>query len=111
MDKNKILVAVPSNDGETIFRKMLGMAKYFYIYQIDKSGQDFSFIEIRENPYSKTQQHLKTFDVYKLISDCRIILASYIGKKGSERLKNKGVELLYDTGSIQSALLKIRERG
>ena len=33
MDKNApVFIAVPTNDGRTIFPKMLGMAKYICIY-------------------------------------------------------------------------------
>lgn len=105
--KNKILLAVPSNDGVTIFEKMLGMAKYFKIFRIKQNTHEFEFIEIRENPYQYTQQHLKTFDVYSLINDCQIILAANIGKKGVERLKTKGVEIIMKKGNIHTALNEI----
>ena len=107
MNKNKILIAVPSNNGITIFKKMLGMAMYFYIYNIDKSKQEFVFVEKRGNPYMQTQQHLKTLDVYELINDCQMILAANIGKNGIERLRDKGVELFFNKGNIQKALDKI----
>jgi len=97
------LVAVPSNDGINIFPKMLGMAKYMFIYERKKGGE-FKFIEKRTNPYEKTLQHLKTLDVYDLINDCEIILSERIGKKGIQRLQDRGVKLFFKKGNIQEAL-------
>jgi ubiquinone/menaquinone biosynthesis C-methylase UbiE/predicted Fe-Mo cluster-binding NifX family protein len=102
-EKTHTLVAIPSNDGITIFPKMLGMAKYMYIYAIEKEG-NFKFIEKRTNPYEKTLQHLKTLDVYELIDDCDIILSASIGKNGIERLKEKRMNLFFKKGNIQEAL-------
>jgi len=100
--KNPLLIAVPTNDGKTIFPKMLGMAKYFFIYK-STFGMPIEFVEKRPNPYETTMQNLKTLDVYKVISDCDIIVAAFIGKKGKERLKEKGVKLLFKKGAIQDA--------
>jgi len=107
MDCNEIRIAVPSNDGKNVFEKMLGLAKYFYIYKADKVKQVFFFVEKRINPYQNTQQHLKTLDVYEIIKDCQIILSAHIGKKGIERLQTKGVELAFNKGNIQTALQKV----
>ncbi|MBN1926614.1 MAG: hypothetical protein JW798_12340 [Prolixibacteraceae bacterium] len=101
--KKTVLVAVPTNDGETIFPKMLGMAKYFYIYK-STYGMPIEFVEKRPNPYETTMQHLKTLDVYNVINDCDIIIFAFIGKKGIERLKEKGAKLLFKKGAIQEAL-------
>ena len=40
-------IAIPTNDGENIFQKMLGMAKEFHIYDI--TNGDIKFIEKRNN--------------------------------------------------------------
>lgn len=101
--KDPILVAVPTNDGKTIFPKMLGMAKYFFIYK-STNGIQFEFVEKRPNPYEASMQHLKTLDVYSIISDCDIIIAAFIGKKGIERLKKKGMKLIFRKGVIQEVL-------
>ncbi|MBN2214717.1 MAG: hypothetical protein JW723_10770 [Bacteroidales bacterium] len=82
------------------------MAKYFYIYKkID--ARQFKLVEKRDNPYEKTMQHLKTLDVYSVISECKIILAAHIGKKGIERLQDKGVKLYLMKGYIREALNSI----
>lgn len=49
-------------------------------------------------------QHLKTMDVYNEINDCRLIISANIGKKGIERLRQKGVELFFRKGNIIEAL-------
>jgi predicted Fe-Mo cluster-binding NifX family protein len=98
-----VLIAIPTNDGKTVFPKMLGMAKYFYIFAINETKQ-FTFVEKRDNPYEKTMQHLKTLDVYVVINDCKIIIAATIGKKGIERLRERGVKLFFKKGEINEAL-------
>ena len=101
-----LLIAIPTNDGKTIFPKMLGMAKYFYIYTKPCSRQ-FIFVEKRLNPYETTMQHLKTLDVYTVIDDCEVIIASVIGKKGIDRLQGKGIKLFFQKGNIKEALSNV----
>lgn len=101
-------IAVPTNDGKTIFPKMLGMAKEMYIYNI-RNNSNFELIEKRTNPYEQTMQHLKTLDVYDLISDCSVIISAHIGKKGITRLKERGMELIFKKGAIEEALSDVIE--
>ena len=103
MDKiTFIRIAVPTNDEVNIFPKMLGMADKVFIYEIN--GGQIKLIEKRYNPYAKTQQHLKTLDVYELLHDCEIIISAHIGKKGIQRLQERGIKLMYKKGNIQKAL-------
>jgi predicted Fe-Mo cluster-binding NifX family protein len=105
-DKKKdIRIAVPTNDEVTIFPKMLGMADKMFVYEL--SGDHITLLEKRNNPYAKTQQHLKTLDVYELVHDCVIIIFAHIGKKGIQRLQDRGVKLMYRKGNIQKALQDI----
>jgi len=67
-------------------------------------GKNLSCLKKRNNPYAKTQQHLKTLDVYDLLHDCAIIISAHIGKKGIQRLEERGVKLMYKKGNIQKAL-------
>lgn len=101
--QKSILIAIPTNDGETIFPKMLGMAKYFNIYQTT-DGKQFTLVEKRVNPYEKTMQHLKTLDVYMVIVDCEVIISGLIGKRGIGRLEERGLKLFFRKGNIQEAL-------
>ena len=101
-NERPIKITIPTNDGKNIFQKMLGMAKEFHVYEINK--KKFRFIEKRDNPYESTMQHLKTLDVYELISDCDIVIAVRIGKKGIKRLEARGLKLLITNGRIKDAL-------
>lgn len=98
-----MFVAIPTNDGKTIFPKMLGMAKFFYIYKIQNGKPQL--VDKRINLFETTQQHQKTFDVYAEITDCSTIISAKIGKRGIERLKTKGVRLVFDTGNINESLI------
>ena len=104
--ENIVRVAIPTNDGINIFSKMLGMAKYIFIYEIENRTK-FRLIEKRTNPYESTMQHLKTLDVYDLIDDCSIIVSAHIGKKGITRLQERGVKLFFRKGNIQEALIEV----
>ncbi|MBN2612457.1 MAG: hypothetical protein JXB00_12940 [Bacteroidales bacterium] len=101
--KKPVLIAIPTNDGITIFPEMLGMAKFFFIYRIN-NDREFILTEKRGNPFEKTKQHLKTLDVYSVIDDCKIIIAALIGKKGIQRFQNKRVLLLFKKGNIGNVL-------
>jgi len=102
MQKKNIRIAIPTNNGKTIFSGMLGRAKYFYVYKMSPEGQSIC-IDKRKNPYETSLQHLKTLDVYEVIHDCSIIIAHKIGKKGIERLKERGVVLYFMHGTINDA--------
>lgn len=99
-------IAIPTNDGINIFPRMLGIAKYMYIYEIE-NGREFKLIEKRNNPFAETMQHLKTLDVYKLIDDCTIIISSHIGKKGITRLQEKCMKLIFKKGKIKKAFTEL----
>jgi predicted Fe-Mo cluster-binding NifX family protein len=103
-----VRIAIPTNDGVNIFPKMLGMAKYLFIYEFRNGGR-FELVEKRDNPYEKTMQHLKTLDLYNLIDDCSVIISAHIGKKGVKRLQERGMNLLFSKGSIQEALNKAKK--
>ena len=95
-------IAIPTNDGNNIFPKMLGQAKEFQIYEFENNK--IRFIEKRNNPFEKTLQPLKTLDVYDIISDCGIIISHIIGKKGIERLAERGLKLIFEKGKISDSL-------
>lgn len=101
-----IKIAIPTNDGTTIFSKMLGMAKKFFIYKI-MDGTRFKLVEKRTNPYENTQQYLKTLYVYDLISDCSVIISAHIGKKGIKRLQKREMKLFFRKGNIQKAVVDV----
>ena len=102
--KDRVRIAIPTNDGINIFPRMLGMAKEMFIYEIE-NGAQFRLIEKRTNSYERTMQNLKTLDVYETIHDCSIIISAHIGKNGIKRLQEKGMELFFRKGNIQDALV------
>ena len=104
--QERIRIAVPTNDEINIFPKMLGMAKYLFIYEIE-NRECFKLIERRNNHFAATMQHLKTLDVYDLINDCSIIISAHIGKKGITRLQEKGMRLFFEKGNIRKALIVV----
>lgn len=104
--KERLLIAIPSDDGTNIFQGMLGRAKEIFIYEME-NGVKFRLIEKRNNPYPNTMQHLKTLDVYEIISDCQIILSSHIGERGVGRPEGKGIRLFFEKGKIETALANI----
>ena len=104
--ENNVRIAIPSNDGINIFPGMLGMAKTLFIYEIE-NGTHFRLIEKRINPYESTMQHLKTLDVYEILHDCGIIISAKIGKKGVNRLQERGMKLFFRKGNIQQALINV----
>ena len=100
-----VKIAIPTDDGKTIFPRMLGMARTFHIYE--HSYSVLRFVAERRNPYAESMQHLKTLDVYEIISDCRIIVSSGIGRKGRERLRKLGVRMYFKTGDLKKALSEV----
>jgi len=106
--EDRVRVAIPTNDEINIFPKMLGMAKYMFIYEME-NGAKFRLIEKRNNPFAETMQHLKTLDVYELINDCSVIISAHIGKKGITRLQERGMKIFFRKGNIQEVLIKVIE--
>ena len=88
---------------------MLGRARQFIIYERGGDGE-INFLETRINPYSSANQHLKTLDVYELLNDCPVIISARIGKRGVERLEQRGVKLFFRQGEIEKALKELREK-
>jgi len=105
-EKNRLRIAVPTNDGTNIFPRMLGMAKEMFIYEIE-NGDQFKLVEKRNNPFANTMQHLKTLDVYELLDDCSIVISAHIGKKGITRLQERGMKLFFKKGKIKQALVEV----
>ncbi len=103
----KVAVAVDAG-GETIFPGMFGQAPRFAIYSFSAEG-GFELAELRENPYEKTLQRGKTFDVYGLVADCQALVSAKIGAKGIARLKEIGVRLFFETGGAGLALEGLRD--
>ncbi len=103
----KLKIAVATNDHKTIPRGMLGRAAFFDIYEFD--GQTFQLIEQRKNPYEKTLQRGKTYDVYEVIKDVQVVISHLVGKRGIPRLKEKGLVLIFKKGDIEQIFDEVKE--
>ncbi len=103
--KKEVKIAVATDDGENIFSKMFGRASFFDLYLL--SLKEFKFLERRGNIYRDSFQHLKTYDVYEIVSDCEGILTGKIGKKGEERLSSFAVEIFKAEGKIEDRIKDI----
>ncbi len=107
-------VAVASKDGKRIFRGMFGQSPYFFIYahtthtsEIANRGSRIKLKRMVKNRYSKTLQHLKTYDVYNEVAECQAIIAKSIGKKGQQRLRELGVRLILNPPEEIEEALKL----
>ena len=83
----RIRIAIPSNDGEETSRGHMGMAKYFYIYDLFENGKS-NFVERRENtsPPELTEHGdpVKMKAVLEICSGCDVIA----GTKLSPNFRN-----------------------
>ena len=103
--RNRRLAVAVDESGKNIYSGMFGRAPQFAIFETGPGGTHF--LETRSNPYQKTLQHNKTWDVYRVVADCPALLAGHIGRKGQERLKRAGVRLFFDKGVVTVALKKL----
>ncbi|MDI6723590.1 MAG: NifB/NifX family molybdenum-iron cluster-binding protein [Methanobacterium sp.] len=93
----KIAVAT-SNDKDV---EHFGKAQEFMIYEFDEEKVDF--IEKRESPKIKGEKHQwkKSLNV---IEDCEVVICAQAGLKGKFGLKNAGIKLVEDQGSVDEVI-------
>lgn len=101
----RIAVAV-GQDGETIASGMLGRAAQYLIVDVAPDGRQVAR-QLRANPYEKTLQVGKTFDVADLLSDCQVLICRRIGGRGITRLKARGFDLILTEEKDAQAALKV----
>jgi len=92
-------IAVASSDGKDVDH--FGKAQGFMIFEFDQ--ENVQFIERRESPKTKGEKHQwqKSLDV---VGDCEIVICAQAGLKGKFGLKNAGIKLVEDEGSIDEVL-------
>lgn len=92
-------IAVATSNGKDVDH--FGKAQWFMIYEFDE--ENMVFIEKRESPKIKGEKHQwqKSLDV---ISDCEVVICAQAGLKGKFGLKNAGIKLVEDEGSIDKVL-------
>ncbi len=103
--RQRCLAVATDEQGKEIFPKMFGQAPFFDLYLLEDGR--FRFLQKRKNIYQKTMQHEKTLDVYGEVPECQALLARRIGRQGQQRLREKGVHMFFEEGSVNAALEKI----
>jgi predicted Fe-Mo cluster-binding NifX family protein len=101
-------VAVTSSDGKFI-NQHFGMAQQFLIFEINDEGK-YEFIELRENvPACDVEGH--TEDAMnrsiKLISDCKVVIASQIGPGAIDILLKNNIDPYIAPTFIDEALKEL----
>jgi predicted Fe-Mo cluster-binding NifX family protein len=91
--QGRLAIAV-AGDSQKVFRGMLGGAAAFLIVDTDRDGREVAR-QLRANPYQKTAQHGKTFDVADLLADCQTLISRRIGRAGVPRMEARGFELIF----------------
>lgn len=93
----KIAVAT-SNDKDV---DHFGKAQGFLIYEFDE--ENMIFIEKRDSKKVKGEKHQwqKSLDV---IGDCEVAICAQAGLKGKLGLKDAGIKLVEDEGTVEDAL-------
>lgn len=78
-----------------------GKAQKFMIYEFDE--ENMVFIEKRDSRKIKGEKHQwqKSLDVIK---DCKVVICAQAGLKGKFGLKNAGIKLVEDEGTIDEVL-------
>jgi predicted Fe-Mo cluster-binding NifX family protein len=92
-------IAVATSNGKDVDH--FGKAQEFMIYEFDE--ENMTFIEKRESKKIKGEKHQwqKSLDV---IEDCEVVICAQAGLKGKFGLKNAGIKLVEDEGTIEDAL-------
>jgi len=92
-------IAVATSNGKDV--EHFGKAQSFMIYEFDE--ENVNFTEKRESPKIKGEKHQwqKSLDV---IGDCEVVICVQAGLKGKFGLKNAGIKLVEDEGSIDEVL-------
>ena len=92
-------IAVATSNGKDVDH--FGKAQGFMIYEFDE--KNMNFIEKRESPKIKGEKHQwqKSLDV---IGDCEVVICVQAGLKGKFGIKNAGIKLIEDEGTIDEVL-------
>lgn len=93
----KIAVAT-SNDKDV---DHFGKAQSFMIYEFDE--ENANFIEKRESTKTRGEKHQwqKSLNV---IEDCEVVICAQAGLRGKFGLKNAGIKLVEDEGSVDEVI-------
>ena len=92
-------IAIATSDGKEVDH--FGKAQEFLIYDFDE--KNMNFIEKRDSPKIKGEKHQwqKSLNV---IGDCKVVICVQAGLKGKFGLKNAGIKLVEDEGTVEKVL-------
>ncbi|MGB9937613.1 MAG: NifB/NifX family molybdenum-iron cluster-binding protein [Methanobacterium sp.] len=92
-------IAVATSDGKDVDH--FGKAQGFMIYEFDE--EKMNYIEKRDSPKVKGEKHQwqKSLNV---IEDCEVVICAQAGLKGKYGLKEAGIKLVEDEGSVAEVL-------
>lgn len=92
-------IAVATSNGKEVDH--FGKAREFMIYEFDE--ENIKFTEKRDSPKIKGEKHQwqKSLDV---IEDCEVVICAQAGLKGKFGIKNAGIKLVEDEGSVEEVL-------
>ena len=105
MDKEEYKIAVASSDG-IVVNNHFGMAKDFYIYQIDDKEQ-IHFLEKRSvTPVCEggNHDHEKLKTNLEELEDCKYLLISRIGSGAADMAAEFGIESYEIPGIIEESI-------
>ncbi|WP_414469556.1 NifB/NifX family molybdenum-iron cluster-binding protein [Methanobacterium sp. ACI-7] len=92
-------IAIATSNGKDVDH--FGRAQGFMIYDFDE--ENMNFIEKRDSPKVEGEKHQwkKSLNV---IEDCEIVICAQAGLKGKHGLKEAGIKLVEDEGSLEEVL-------
>ena len=92
-------IAVATSNGKDVDH--FGKAQGFMIYEFDQ--ENMNFVEKRESTKTKGEKHQwqKSLDA---IIDCEVVICVQAGLKGKFGLKDAGIKLVEDEGTVDEVL-------
>ena len=92
-------IAVATSNGRDVDH--FGKAQGFIIYEFDE--ENMTFIEKRDSSKIKGEKHQWKKSLY-VIEDCEVVICAQAGLKGKFGLKNAGIKLVEDEGTVEDVL-------
>lgn len=95
-------IAIASSNGEDVDLHF-GKASSLYIYDYDDETEDLEFIEKREVEIEEDERH-QWSKILAVIWDCDLVVCVQTGVKSKIGIKEAGLKVLEDEGSIDDVL-------
>ena len=99
MSKERICVAVPTDDGVYVKLGHFGDGRYYYHYVYE--GGEWKLVRRIENPYAgqhsrgeEDEEESKRPKIYEMNRECTYIVAVAFGPGGEEFMKRRGLRVV-----------------